>query len=129
MKVIVVRAATLASVPAGPAVSEVENPRPEAGELLVRVASSFAGLLRPGGRFASTLGATPDNVTAFSVMADPTPQTLTQLAADAASGVLRVPVTATCPLAQVHEAVAASARARSARSPSPAPDPLKGISA
>lgn len=67
----------------------------------------LAGLLRPGGRFASTLGVIPEDVTAFSVMADPTPQTLAQLAADAASGVLRVPVTTTFPLARVDEAFAA----------------------
>lgn len=40
-------------------------------------------------------------------MADPTSQTLARLAADAAFGVLRVPVTATFPLAQVDEAFAA----------------------
>jgi len=40
-------------------------------------------------------------------MADPTPQTLARLAADAASGVLRVPVTATYPLEQVDGAFAA----------------------
>lgn len=34
------RAATVASVPASPAVSEVDVPRPEAGELLVRVMAS-----------------------------------------------------------------------------------------
>jgi NADPH:quinone reductase-like Zn-dependent oxidoreductase len=67
----------------------------------------LAGLLRPGGRFASTLGATPEGVTAFAVMADPTPQTRARLAADAAAGVLRVPVTATYPLEQVGEAFAA----------------------
>ncbi|MBP2329050.1 NADPH:quinone reductase-like Zn-dependent oxidoreductase [Kibdelosporangium banguiense] len=69
--------------------------------------TQLAGLLRPGGRFASTLGVTPDGITAFSVMADPTPQTLAQLAADAASGALRVPVTATYPLDQIHEAFTA----------------------
>jgi NADPH:quinone reductase-like Zn-dependent oxidoreductase len=35
-----VPAVTLASVPAGPAVSDLPDPRPEAGELLVRVAPS-----------------------------------------------------------------------------------------
>lgn len=69
--------------------------------------AALAGLLRPGGRFASTLGVTPENVTAFSVMADPTPQTLALLAADADAGALRVPVTATYPLDQVGAAFAA----------------------
>ncbi|WP_410611156.1 zinc-binding dehydrogenase [Amycolatopsis sp. lyj-109] len=67
----------------------------------------LARLLRPGGRFASTLGVTPEGVTAFSVMADPNPQTLARLAADAASGTLRVPVTAAYPLDRVDEAFAA----------------------
>ncbi|HEX6355653.1 NADP-dependent oxidoreductase [Actinophytocola sp.] len=69
--------------------------------------TQLAGLLRPGGRFATLLGVTPEGVTASSVMANPTPQTLAQLAADAASGALRVPVTATYALAQVGEAFAA----------------------
>ena len=34
------RAATLESVPASPAMTEVGTPRPDAGEVLVRVASS-----------------------------------------------------------------------------------------
>ncbi|MEO6085685.1 MAG: hypothetical protein ABIQ18_21455 [Umezawaea sp.] len=67
----------------------------------------LAGLLRSGGRFASTIGVTPEGVTAYSVMADPTPQTLARLAADVVSGALRVPVTGTCPLEQVTEAFAA----------------------
>src|SRR5207302_7538516 len=47
LKVIIVRAATLESVPAGPAASEVEKPRPEAGELLVRVASASGEIHHP----------------------------------------------------------------------------------
>src|SRR5438876_883040 len=39
-KVLVMRAVTLDSVPATPAVGEVDLPRPEAGELLVKVAVS-----------------------------------------------------------------------------------------
>ncbi|WP_409474102.1 NADP-dependent oxidoreductase [Streptomyces sp. HC307] len=74
--------------------------------------AQLAGLLRPGGRIASTLGFGPDavtgqDITAHSVMADPNPQTLDPLAADAASGALRVPVTATYPLEQAPEAFAA----------------------
>jgi NADPH:quinone reductase-like Zn-dependent oxidoreductase len=68
----------------------------------------LAGLLRPGGRLASPLGyaAEGHDITAHSVLADPTPQTLAQLASDAASGVLRVPVTVTYGLEQVREAFA-----------------------
>jgi NADPH:quinone reductase-like Zn-dependent oxidoreductase len=40
-------------------------------------------------------------------MADPTSQTLTVLAGLAASGALRVPVTATYPLEQAHDAFTA----------------------
>ncbi|MFJ4920104.1 NADP-dependent oxidoreductase [Streptomyces sp. NPDC088725] len=72
----------------------------------------LAGLLRPGGRMASTLGFGPDavqgqDVTAHAVMADASAQTLTKLAADAVSGALRVPVTATYTLEQTPEAFAA----------------------
>ncbi|MET8330804.1 NADP-dependent oxidoreductase [Streptomyces sp. NPDC005181] len=74
--------------------------------------AQLAGLLRPGGRIASTLGFGPDavqgqDVTAHAVMADANAQTLTTLAADAASGALRVPVTAAYPLEQAPEAFAA----------------------
>ncbi|MFE7794786.1 NADP-dependent oxidoreductase [Streptomyces sp. NPDC057460] len=73
--------------------------------------TQLAGLLRPGGRIASTLGFGPDavegqDVTAHAVMADANAQTLTALAAEAVSGALRVPVTATYPLEQVPEAFA-----------------------
>jgi NADPH:quinone reductase-like Zn-dependent oxidoreductase len=72
----------------------------------------LAGLLGKGGRIASTRGLTPDaveiqDVTVHPVMADPTSQTLTVLAGQAASGALRVPVTATYPLEQAHQAFAA----------------------
>lgn len=72
----------------------------------------LAGLVRPGGRLASTLGLTQDavegaDVTVHAIMANPDAPTLTALAADAASGVLRVPVTAAFPLEQADEAFAA----------------------
>ncbi|WP_220137788.1 zinc-binding dehydrogenase [Streptomyces himalayensis] len=72
----------------------------------------LAGLLRPGGRIASTLGLTKDavegqDVTVHSIVADPNAQTLTALAEQVASGALRVPVTATYPLEQAPEAFAA----------------------
>ncbi len=72
----------------------------------------LAGLLRKGGRLASPLGLTSDavdnaEVTVRPIMADPNPRTLAELAAQAASGALRVPVTATYSLEQVPEAFAA----------------------
>ncbi|MEV0353288.1 NADP-dependent oxidoreductase [Nonomuraea sp. NPDC050680] len=71
----------------------------------------LAALLRPGGRLASTLGFGPDavqgqEVSVTSVMADPNQVTLDKLAADAAAGALRVPITATYPLDQVAQAFA-----------------------
>ncbi|MEV4392979.1 NADP-dependent oxidoreductase [Nonomuraea sp. NPDC049607] len=74
--------------------------------------AELAGLLRTGGRLASTLGLTQDavqgaGVTVHTVMADPNPRTLTELAARAAAGALRVPVTATYPLERAPEAFAA----------------------
>ncbi|MEU6782785.1 NADP-dependent oxidoreductase [Nonomuraea angiospora] len=72
----------------------------------------LASLLRAGGRLASTIGLTADAVegsglTVHTIMADTSPQTLTALATQAASGALRVPVTATYPLEQAPEAFAA----------------------
>ncbi|MGV9385092.1 NADP-dependent oxidoreductase [Nonomuraea sp. NPDC003707] len=74
--------------------------------------AGLASLLRPGGRLASTLGLTADavetsGVTVHTIMADTNPQTLTALAAQVASGALRVPVTATFPLERAPEAFAA----------------------
>ncbi|MFF0865865.1 NADP-dependent oxidoreductase [Nonomuraea sp. NPDC003560] len=78
--------------------------------------AELAGLLRGGGRLASTLGLTQDAVqdavpgaaiTVHTVMADPNPRTLSELAARVAAGALRVPVTATYPLEQAPEAFAA----------------------
>jgi NADPH:quinone reductase-like Zn-dependent oxidoreductase len=70
---------------------------------------TLADLLRPGGRIASTLGfdaVEGQDVTAVSIMADTNPATLATLAADVASGALRVPVTATYPLEQAAKAFA-----------------------
>ncbi|MGW2150016.1 NADP-dependent oxidoreductase [Nonomuraea bangladeshensis] len=69
----------------------------------------LAGLLRPGGRLASTLGLSADavdGVTIHAIMADTNARTLASLAAQAASGALRVPVTATYPLEQAPKAFA-----------------------
>lgn len=70
-----------------------------------------ADLLAPGGRLASTLGFGPDQLdgrdaTATAVMANPSPAVLDHLAADAASGALRVPVTRTYSLAEAPQAIA-----------------------
>ncbi|MGR6919670.1 NADP-dependent oxidoreductase [[Actinomadura] parvosata] len=72
----------------------------------------LAGLLRTGGRLASTIGLTQEaverpDVTVHAIMSDPNPRTLTALAARVVSGALRVPVTATYPLEQAARAFAA----------------------
>jgi NADPH:quinone reductase-like Zn-dependent oxidoreductase len=95
--------------------AQVRALAPEGVDAVLHLAgdgAELAGLLREGGRLASTLGLTPDalqgaEVTVHTIMADPNPQTLTELAAQAAAGALRVPVTATYPLEQAPEACAA----------------------
>ncbi len=68
---------------------------------------AVTALLTEGGRLASTLHYTPGgDVKATAVMADPNPATLARLAADAATGRLRVPVSRTYPLAEAAQAVA-----------------------
>ncbi|MFB4284164.1 NADP-dependent oxidoreductase [Nonomuraea sp. MTCD27] len=95
--------------------AQVRALAPEGVDAVLHLAgdgAELAGLLREGGRLASTLGLTPDavqgvEVTVHTIMADPNPQTLTELAAHAAAGALRVPVTATYALEQAPEAFAA----------------------
>ncbi|WP_155355013.1 NADP-dependent oxidoreductase [Acrocarpospora macrocephala] len=99
--------------------AEVRALAPEGVDAVLHLAgegSQLAGLLRPGGRIASTLGLTSDavtgsvhggDVTVHTIMADPNPQTLAVLAEQTVSGALRVPVTATYPLEQAPEAFAA----------------------
>jgi len=70
----------------------------------------IAGLVADGGRLASTLGFTGEgltgrDLTVVPVMADPDDATLTRLAADAASGLIRVPITATLPAGAGREGV------------------------
>ncbi|MGW0810262.1 zinc-binding dehydrogenase [Nonomuraea sp. NPDC002799] len=110
------RAVTLNSVDfSGDRPAQVRTLAPEGVDAVLHLAGDgveLAGLLREGGRLASTLGLTPDAVegldgTVHTIMADPNPQTLTVLAEQAASGALRVPVTATYPLEQAPEAFAA----------------------
>ncbi|MGW3961440.1 NADP-dependent oxidoreductase [Amycolatopsis sp. NPDC005003] len=95
---------------AGDLPAQVRALAPEGVDAVLHLAGDgdrLASLLRPNGRFASTLGVTPEGVTAVSVLADPNPRTLARLAAEAASGALRIPVTATYPLDRVGEAFAA----------------------
>jgi NADPH:quinone reductase-like Zn-dependent oxidoreductase len=92
--------------------SQVREHAPDGVDALVHLAGdgpALAGLLRADGRIASTLGLGQDavgrgDVTVHTVMADPNRQTLTELAAQAASGALRVSVTATYPLEQAPKA-------------------------
>ena len=70
-------------------------------------AAQLAGLLAAGGRIASTLGFGPDqHPAAIAVMASPEAATLDRLAADAAGGRLRVPITRTYPLEETPQALA-----------------------
>jgi NADPH:quinone reductase-like Zn-dependent oxidoreductase len=70
-------------------------------------AAQLAGLLATGGRIVSTLGFGPDQQpAATAVMASPTTATLERLAADAASGRLRVPITHTYRLEETPQALA-----------------------
>jgi NADPH:quinone reductase-like Zn-dependent oxidoreductase len=71
----------------------------------------IAGLVADGGRLASTLGLSGEalpgrSLTVVPVMARPDEATLNRLAVDAASGALRVPITATYPLEQAPQALA-----------------------
>ncbi|MET7791847.1 NADP-dependent oxidoreductase [Streptomyces sp900116325] len=95
--------------------AQVRAVAPEGIDVVLHLAgdaSQLVGLLREGGRIASTLGLTQETVktggvTVHPIMADPNPKTLTTLAALAADGELRVPVTATFSLEQAPEAFAA----------------------
>ena len=70
-------------------------------------AGQLAGLLATGGRLASTLGFGPDrHPAAVAVMASPEAATLDRLAADAAGGRLRVPITRTYRLEETPQALA-----------------------
>lgn len=64
-------------------------------------------MLTDSGRLASTLGFGPDkDARAVAVMASPAPATLDRLAADAASGQLRIPITRTYALDDVAQGLA-----------------------
>ncbi|MEU6223741.1 NADP-dependent oxidoreductase [Streptomyces sp. NPDC047042] len=95
--------------------SQVRAIAPDGVDTALQLAGDIAqlsGLLRAGGRIASTLGVTQEavkdlDVTVHTIMADPNASTLTALAEQAVSGDLRVPVTATYPLDRATEAFAA----------------------
>lgn len=95
--------------------TQVRPLTPDGVDALVHLAGDgvlLAGLLRPGGRMVSTVGFDPStvesrDVTVHTLMADPNTQTLRTLAEGAASGALRVPVTAVYPLEQAPDAFAA----------------------
>lgn len=99
----------------GDLAAQVRALAPEGVDAIVHLAGDgvrLAGLLRPGGRIASTVGLTQEAVTGqdvivHGVMADASAQTLTALAEKAASGALRVPVTAVFPLEEAADAFAA----------------------
>jgi NADPH:quinone reductase-like Zn-dependent oxidoreductase len=95
---------------AGDVVAQVRAIAPEGVPAIVHLAGDagqLADLLTAGGRLASTLGFGRDqHPAAIAVMASPATATLERLAADAASGRLRVPVTRTYPLAEAPQALA-----------------------
>lgn len=99
----------------GDLAAQVRALAPEGVDAIMHLAgdgTELARLLKPGGRIASTMGLTQEaitgqDVTVHGVMADANAQTLTALAEKAASGALRVPVSATFPLEQAADAFAA----------------------
>jgi NADPH:quinone reductase len=97
----------------GDIVKQVRSIRPDGVDAAVHLAGDgpqLAGLVRPNGRFASTLGIGPDQlgdkgVEATAVMAMQTPDVLDRLATDVAAGKLRVPVRRTYRLHEVPKAI------------------------
>ena len=92
----------------GDVVAQVRAIAPEGVDAIVHLAgdgAELAGLLAPGGKIGSTMGyGAEQNPAATFVMANPSADTLARLAADAAAGRIRVPVTATYSLADVPRA-------------------------
>ncbi|MDQ0578758.1 NADP-dependent oxidoreductase [Streptomyces rishiriensis] len=92
--------------------AQVRALAPEGVDVVLHLAGDagqLAGLLREGGRIASTLGLTQEavgtgGVIVHPIMADPNPRTLATLADRVAAGELRVPVTATFSLQEAPEA-------------------------
>jgi NADPH2:quinone reductase len=98
----------------GDLVAPVKDKHPHGVEAVLHFAgdgAALAALLIPGGRIASTLGLTPeqlgrDDVTLTSIMANPGIGTLTNLADAAAAGIIRVPIMRTYGLEDVPQGLA-----------------------
>jgi NADPH:quinone reductase-like Zn-dependent oxidoreductase len=92
----------------GDVAAQVRAIAPEGVDAIMHLAgdgAELAGLLKPGGKIGSTTGYGPDqNPAATFVMANPSADTLARLAADAAAGRIRVPVTVTYSLDEVPRA-------------------------
>jgi NADPH2:quinone reductase len=97
----------------GDVVASLRALRPDGVDVVVHLAgdpSALVGLVAPGGRMASTLGfaqeqAGRDDITAQRVMTIANADVFDGLAAQVTSGQLRVPITATYPLADVGKAL------------------------
>ena len=94
----------------GDLIAQVRAIAPDGVPAVVHLAGDgeqLAGLLAAGGRIASTLGYGSDqHAAAVAVMAIPDAVTLDRLAADAAGGALRVPITRTYALEEAPQALA-----------------------
>jgi len=94
----------------GDVAAQVRAIAPDGVDAILHLAgdgAALADLLAPGGKIASTLGFGADqHPAAVFVMANPSAETLQQLAADVAAGRIRVPVTATYSLEQAPQALA-----------------------
>ncbi|SEL54447.1 NADPH:quinone reductase [Blastococcus sp. DSM 46786] len=92
----------------GDVAAQVRAIAPEGVGAIVHLAgdgAELAGLLKPGGKIGSTMGYGPEqNPAATFVMANPSADTLARLAADAAAGRIRVPITVTYSLDDVPRA-------------------------
>jgi NADPH:quinone reductase-like Zn-dependent oxidoreductase len=98
----------------GDVASAVREKHPHGVDAVLHFAgdgAALAPLLTPGGRIASTLGLTQeqlgrDDVTLAPIMASPVTATLTKLADAAAAGIIRVPIMRTYGLEDVPEGLA-----------------------
>ena len=98
----------------GDLAAAVREKHPRGVEAVLHFAGDGAELaarLSPGGRMASTLGLTPeqlgrDDVTLAPIMANPVTATLAKLADAAAAGIIRIPVTRTYDLEDVPQGLA-----------------------
>jgi NADPH:quinone reductase-like Zn-dependent oxidoreductase len=96
---------------AGDLAGEVRVLAPDGVDVVVHLAGSVdvVDLVRPGGRFVSTLGAGPDQVpsetvTAVAIAADPTPQVLDRLASSFARGETTIHIQEVFPLERTQDA-------------------------